>query len=252
LADSTTFDLTRYQARAPEVHADGRPDVASSLRTLALESAAAPGALFGPPLAASGRPAVTTALHSEPPPASLFDELPDAVLRFDRHLVVVYANAVVERATGLPRHAFLGRTLAEVEHFSAYAPLWQAKLEACFDTLDGRSFKFTYDHPTGSRTFEVRLMLEWGGPGPSFAHQTGLQQPTPQQPSHLTALVRDVTVPRTAMRATRARPATFSPGPRPVADASASVPATAAETSVSPVTEGAGARARQGGRPILR
>jgi PAS domain S-box-containing protein len=192
VADSTTFDRNRLRARA----SPGRPDVASSLRTLALQS---PPTLqpVADPSGAVARLAATPAgaVLQQPPSSSLFDELPDAVLRFDRRLVVVYANVSVERATALPRGAFLGQALSQVEHFTPYAPLWEAKLAATFDTLEARSFKFTYAHPAGAKTFEVRLLLEGE---------------TPRAPSHVTALVRDVTVPRTALRATRAADAMLS------------------------------------------
>ena len=192
MADSTIFDRNRLRAREPA----GRPDVASSVRTLAIES---PPAVRSADTAPSAAPwllgAGPDAAAQSPPPSSLFDELPDAVLRFDRRLVVIYSNLAVERATAIPRKAFLGRPLNQVEHFSPYAPLWEAKLAATFDTLEARSFKFTYAHPAGAKSFETRLVLECD---------------TQRQPSHVTALMRDVTVPRTALRATRAADAMLS------------------------------------------
>jgi len=197
VADPTTFDRNPLRARTTS----RRPELASSLRTLALESPSplVTGPEAGAPAAAPYLPTPSEAVSPEPPPTSLFDELPDAVLRFDRRLVVVYANESIERATALPRFAFLGQTLRDVEHFTPYAPMWEAKLAATFDTLEARSFKFTYAHPAGAKTFEVRLLLESDAPGlPS------------RLPSHITALVRDVTVPRTALRATRAADAMLS------------------------------------------
>src|SRR5258708_9621907 len=191
VADSTLFDRSRSRARTPS----GPPELASSVRTLAIESAPAPR---GVPEAGTGGPWLQRP-GPEPvlahPPASLFDELPDAVLRFDRRLVVVYANLAVERATALSRKAFIGRPLKHVENFTPYAPLWEAKVAATFDSLDARSFKFAYSHPSGSKNFEVRLVLEFDAQG---------------EASFVTAFVRDVTVPRTALRATRAADAMLS------------------------------------------
>ncbi len=192
VADSTTFDRSRLRARAPI----GRPDVASSLRTLAIESPPVPMAADDPEASATQwLPTASERPATAAPPSSLFDELSDAILRFDRRLTVVYANTAVERATALPRHAFVGQSLRQVDHFTQYAPLWEEKLTATFDTLEARSFKFTYAHPAGAKSFEVRLMLELDAP---------------RAPSHVTALVRDVTVPRTALRATRAADAMLS------------------------------------------
>lgn len=193
VSDSTLFDRSRVRERT----ASGPPDLASSVRTLAIESAPAlriaPGA--GPAAASWGQPAEPEAAAALPPPASLFDELPDALLRFDRRLHVVYANPAVERAIAIPRAALVGRPLSQVEHFTQYAPLWEAKLTATFDSMEARTFKFTFGHPAGSKSFEVRLLLEVDAKG---------------QAPYLTAVARDVTVPRTALRATRAADAMLS------------------------------------------
>jgi PAS domain S-box-containing protein len=192
VADSTLFDRSRVRAPTPA----GPPELASSVRMLAIESHPVPRPVTETVAAA----AWLKAPEAEPvemshPPVSVFDELPDAVLRFDRRLIVVYANPAIERATAIPRVAFVGRPLSQVEHFTQYAPLWEAKLAATFESLETRSFKFAYAHPTGSKNFEVRLVLE--------ADHGGLV-------SHLTAIVHDVTVPRTALRATRAADAMLS------------------------------------------
>jgi len=192
VADSTLFDSSRVRAPKPS----GPPELASSVRTLAIESQPVPRPLTD----TVGAAAWLKVPEAEPveashPPASVFDELPDAVLRFDRRLIVVYANPAIERATAIARGAFIGRPLSQIEHFTQYAPLWEAKLAATFESLETRSFKFAYAHPTGSKNFEVRLVLELDGSGLA---------------SHLTAIVHDVTVPRTALRATRAADAMLS------------------------------------------
>ncbi|HEV3020477.1 MAG TPA: PAS domain S-box protein [Burkholderiaceae bacterium] len=192
MADSTLFDRSRVRAPTPA----GPPELASSVRMLAIESHPVPRPVTETVAAAAWLKAPETEpVEMSHPPVSVFDELPDAVLRFDRRLIVVYANPAIERATAIPRVAFVGRPLSQVEHFTQYAPLWEAKLAATFESLETRSFKFAYAHPTGSKNFEVRLVLE--------ADHGGLV-------SHLTAIVHDVTVPRTALRATRAADAMLS------------------------------------------
>jgi PAS domain S-box-containing protein len=122
------------------------------------------------------------------PSAAFFEENPDAILRFDREQRIVYANPALARATALPRGAFVGRKVDEVAGFEPYAPLWRAKLDDLFESEEARWFKFTVAHPVGSKLFDVRLSPERGGEGRcSFA----------------TAVLRDVTVPRYAMRASR-------------------------------------------------
>ena len=134
----------------------------------------------------------------EPPPSSLFDELPDGVWRFDRDLVIVYANPAMVQATAVPWQDFVGRRLRDVAAFQEFAPLWEAKLQAVVESLQGRSFKFTYPFPTGAKSFEVRLFAEHS------ADHGGAEA------THVTAIARDITVPRSALRATRAADALVS------------------------------------------
>lgn len=121
-----------------------------------------------------------------PPPASLFDVLPDAVLRFDAVGRIVYVNAAFERATMLGRRALLGRRLDETTELAPYAALWEGQLAELLATEEERWFKFSYEHPLGRRYFDVRLLLERGALAP-----------------HVTALLRDVTYARGVTRASR-------------------------------------------------
>ncbi len=131
----------------------------------------------------------------QPPPSGLFDELPDGIWRFDRSLAIVYANPAMIQATGVAWLDVIGRRLGAVESFREFAPLWEAKLDAVFDSLESRSFKFTYPYPTGARNFDVRLFVERDAAG---------------EATHVTAWARDVTVPRHALRATRTADALVS------------------------------------------
>jgi PAS domain S-box-containing protein len=124
----------------------------------------------------------------QPPNTSFFEHSSDAILRFDSALRVVYANPALEKVTALPRVAFIGRALSEVDAFGNYVPLWTAQLTDAFETLDHRWFKFSYQHPTGRKQFDVRLMVEIAG----------------NRATHATAVLRDVTVPRAAIRSSRA------------------------------------------------
>lgn len=122
--------------------------------------------------------------NASPPPASLFDALPDALLRFDSALRVVYANPALERATALARRKLLGRRLDEVEELAPYAVFLQQQLSELLATEEERWFKFAFEHPLGRRHFDVRLILEREG-----------------EVRHVTALLRDVSYARGALRA---------------------------------------------------
>lgn len=123
------------------------------------------------------------------PGLAYFEDCPDAILRFNAERRVVYANPAVERATAVSRWQFIEHRLEDVEHFADFAPLWNESLAAVLETQEGRWFKFSYPHPTGAKLFDVRLQIETGV---EPAHM------------HVTAVMRDITVPKSAMRATRA------------------------------------------------
>ena len=125
-------------------------------------------------------------VHVSPPPASLFDALPDALARFDASGRLVYVNPAFERAMQVPRRSLLGRRVGEVEAFAPYAALWEQQLRELLQTEEERWFKFCFDHPLGRRHFDVRLLLERDELAP-----------------HVTALLRDVTYTRGVLRASR-------------------------------------------------
>ena len=120
------------------------------------------------------------------PPASLFDALPDALLRFDAAARVVYVNPAFERAMLVARRSLLGHRLGDVDALAPYAALWEQQLHELLQTEEERWFKFGFDHPLGRRHFDVRLLLERDEFSP-----------------HVTALLRDVTFTRGAVRASR-------------------------------------------------
>jgi PAS domain S-box-containing protein len=128
----------------------------------------------------------TRSVVAAPPPASLFDVLPEALLRFDSKARIVYANAAFERAVPLARRGLIGRRMGEIGELASYAALWEQQLAELLHTEEERSFKFRFDHPLGRRYFDVRLLLE-----------------RDQRAPHVTALLRDVTYARRVTRASR-------------------------------------------------
>jgi PAS domain S-box-containing protein len=189
VADSMTFDR-RTDALACAPGADGGGNAAALLSGAPFASATGPVPMPG------GLPADTvSAPVPQPPVSGLFDQIPDGVWRFDRQLAIVYANPAMIMAAAVPWSECGGRRLSAIEALRAYAPLWEAKLNAVFDSLESRSFKFTYPHPSGVRSFDVRLYLECNGSG---------------EATHVTAIARDITVPRLALQATRTADAMVS------------------------------------------
>jgi PAS domain S-box-containing protein len=93
---------------------------------------------------------------------SLVENAPDIIARFDRSLRHIYVNPAVERATGRPRHEFIGKTNADLgmpQHLCSY---WAERMEAVF--LSGESTvaaEFSYETPDGLRFFESYIVPEF-------------------------------------------------------------------------------------------
>jgi len=129
------------------------------------------------------------ALHdSEAQFRALADNLPDTLVRLDRAGRHLYANPGVERATGLPPAAFLGKTNADLGMPQANVEVWMATLARAFDTGRAEHLEFSYPGPLGLRDWESMVVAESGhGANP----QTAL------------VISRDVTQRRQAERALR-------------------------------------------------
>lgn len=92
--------------------------------------------------------------------AHLLDEAPDVVIRFDRAHRHVYVSRAIERATGLPVEAFIGKTAEEVGMGPEGAELWRSALDHVFATGEERTIELETTTPDGVRYFHARLVPE--------------------------------------------------------------------------------------------
>jgi PAS domain S-box-containing protein len=95
----------------------------------------------------------------------LAENLPDVVTRFDRQLRHVYVNRTVQRYTGLPPEAFLGKDHVELKMRPDLIELWQSKIRAAFETGSEQLLEFTFPAQQGDRHFECRLVPEIAADG---------------------------------------------------------------------------------------
>lgn len=96
---------------------------------------------------------------------TLTGHLPDVVVRYDRHLRVVYANPAVESANGLKPEAMLGRTLSEIGAPPELAAKWSEYIAGVFRTGQSETLYFSYPGPLGVRHWEAHALLEPALPG---------------------------------------------------------------------------------------
>ncbi len=177
------FTARHLSGNDAAIHRCGAPDVMSGDRALALGAARRAATRRRRPSRRRGR------RSRRPPGLAYFEDCPDAILRFNAERRVVYANPAVERATAVSRWQFIDHRLEEVEHFADFAPLWNESLAAVSRrTKDAGS------------SFPIRIR-----PGRSSSMSACRWKPaSSRRHTHVTAVLRDITVPKSALRATRA------------------------------------------------
>ncbi len=91
---------------------------------------------------------------------SLAENLPDIVVRFDREIRYMYANAALERATGLPREAFLGKTHREAPLPTELAARFDESVREVFETGMSNQVELSFITWDGECFFESRHIPE--------------------------------------------------------------------------------------------
>ena len=90
---------------------------------------------------------------------TMADSVPDAIVRFDRGLRHVFANAAAAAAIGIPLDRLVGRTKGELGLPPERASFWDQYLLKVFRTGSPDRFEFGLDAPDGRR-YESRLVPE--------------------------------------------------------------------------------------------
>ncbi|MBI2897289.1 MAG: GAF domain-containing protein [Deltaproteobacteria bacterium] len=96
---------------------------------------------------------------------ALIDDAPDIIARLDRDLRHVYVNRAIERATGLPRSAFLGKTSEELGVPEGLVALWREELLQVLDTGLATEISLEWPTPEGRRLYQIRVTPEIGADG---------------------------------------------------------------------------------------
>ena len=85
---------------------------------------------------------------------TLIDNFPDVVSRFDRNLRHLYTSPHVERLTGIPASASLGKTFEELGYPEHLCKLWSDSLRRVFDEGSSYSTEYSFETPDGqTRSF---------------------------------------------------------------------------------------------------
>lgn len=84
----------------------------------------------------------------------------DIIARFDRNLRHVYVSPAIERHTGLPPSAFIGKNHAELGMPAEIHQLWQQQMQATFATKQACRFEFEFWTPDGTRYYQTQMVPE--------------------------------------------------------------------------------------------
>ena len=96
---------------------------------------------------------------------ALVENSPDIVARYDAGLRCLYANAAIERATGHPPGAFIGRTLHEAGHPDEMVSVLARAIAAVAASGEEQDVDFDASGPHGARAMHARLAPEFADDG---------------------------------------------------------------------------------------
>lgn len=152
----TEVALAHQDGRRVEIHAAAVPIVVDDQVT----------EIFVTAKDITARRRAEVALHrGEQEFRALVENAPDIIARIDKELRHVYVNPAVERATGRPREAFLGRTNRELGMPEELCQLSETALRQVLSTGRESSLEFDFPTPDGIRSFQARLVPEFGTDG---------------------------------------------------------------------------------------
>ncbi|HEY9634283.1 MAG TPA: PAS domain S-box protein [Coleofasciculaceae cyanobacterium] len=92
---------------------------------------------------------------------ALVENAPDVIARYDRQRRNLYVNPAIEWESGVPPHAFLGKTVSEIGYPEEFAQRWEAWFQDVFLTGETRWEEFNYFTPKGLKFYQVRIVPEF-------------------------------------------------------------------------------------------
>jgi len=93
---------------------------------------------------------------------SLTENVPCVLMRFDRHLRIVYLNKQADRYNPHPVDQMIGRTNIEMGMPEHLCDLWDAATKRVFCTGNQEEMEFDFAGPSGMRTFALKFAPEFG------------------------------------------------------------------------------------------
>jgi two-component system, chemotaxis family, CheB/CheR fusion protein len=97
---------------------------------------------------------------------TLLNHSPDIISRFDQNLRHIFVNYALEKETGLPSEAFIGKDIIEANTLKQdQAIAIQEAIKAVFSTGQAKEQHFTHQTPKGVKYFYAKLVPEFSSEG---------------------------------------------------------------------------------------
>lgn len=96
---------------------------------------------------------------------ALVENSPDIVARLDQDLRFLYVNPSMERMTGIPAAAYMGRTGRELGMLDSLTEFWETQLHIVFNTAQEQIIEFESNTLQGLRYFQSRIVPEFTSNG---------------------------------------------------------------------------------------
>jgi PAS domain S-box-containing protein len=96
---------------------------------------------------------------------ALAENATDIVARYDREKRHLYINSTVQRLTGVPREAFIGKTNGELGAPEDLARSWEEAGQEVFETRQGKVIEYEMPTQNGHGHFEARITPEFAQDG---------------------------------------------------------------------------------------
>ena len=96
---------------------------------------------------------------------ALAENATDIVARYDREKRHLYINSAVQRLTGVPREAFIGKTNGELGAPEDLARSWEEAGQEVFETRQGKVVEYEMPTQNGHGHFEARITPEFAQDG---------------------------------------------------------------------------------------
>ena len=96
---------------------------------------------------------------------AITDNSPDILARFDSDCRFVFVNAAIERATGIPAAAMVGRTNRELDMPEDVIESWESAIGQVFESAEARKIEFSLNIAQTTHHFQGHIVPELGPDG---------------------------------------------------------------------------------------